>query len=369
MSFSKYGCCPTGEGLDLLRAALHPNVELALQCWSRWRLKNTLEECDLRMHRLMPIIYRRFQRRDLQEHDYNILRGVYRFHWTRNQVILNQARAVLLRLAENGIPTILLKGVSLLLDDYKDVGARPMWDFDILIEPHRRDQALTLLQSCGWQLTHPPLPELHIQHGCGLRNPEGQEMDLHWYCMDESRWAAADDDLWACSRSFWLSNELEARRLCPEHSLLHVCVHGAKASGDSFGWVCDAIHIVRSHELDYRVLLWAARQRGVVPTLTLALSYLSEVMGLSVPDGVLEELRQTPVGLVDRLYFRCKARSSHGLSFWAEPVLDYVRTVERANPLGFVCFLRSRWRLKSLRQLPGHALSRVWNRFIHRRHP
>lgn len=367
MDYARYFCCPGSDGFHLLRAALNPDRDLALQSWRAWRKLNTLEECDLTMHRLMPVIFRRFAANDFEGNDFRVLRGVYRYQWTRNTLFLNQARTVLTALREARIETLLLKGLSLLADDYADKGTRPMWDFDVLVRPDQREAALEVLHARGWK-SQQPIPEISSQHGCELRNAQGQGLDLHWYCMDESRWSGADDDLWARSEEFSLFEDFKVRRLCAEHRFLHVCVHGAKASGDSLGWVSDAYHIASHHSLDYPAVLECARQRRVIQPLRLALGYLRDILSLPLPAPFVAQLEKIPVSLSDRLYFLCKIRYSHAFSFWAEPVLDYLRSTRRPTPLGFVRFLRHRWRLASVKDLPRHALGRVRDRLWRRRH-
>ena len=367
MNYRKYPTCPSGDSLVLLQAAYCQSSKRAEQAWRTWRARHSLEQCELKMHRVMPIIFHRHGESVLGREDAAILRGVYRYHWTRNQIQLRKATRAVAALNQAGVPSLILKGLALALQDYPKPGLRPMWDLDLLVAPEQRGLAAQILGQLGWKSTR-ELPELDSQHGFELKDDQGSQLDLHWFSMPESRWPKADDAFWAASVPLPLAAGVETRQLSREHKLVHVCVHGAKDAGNSLGWVCDAMQILQAAPLDFTRVIEAARQRRVVLIMHLTLSYLREQMDAPVPLQALEELRGQPTTWADRLYFYCKVAYRHHLSFWAYPVLDYLRCQRQPGLRDFFDFLRRRWGLARTSQLPGYALRRIWNRLIRRRH-
>lgn len=363
MTLPEARCLPQGDALELLRAALEPDHTLALAAWQRWRAHHSLQECELSMHRLMPVIHRRFQPPDISAEDHRILRGVHRYNWVRNHLLYKRARQVLTRMQQAGIPTLVSKGLPLSLREYGDAGCRPMGDFDVLVPPQQRDQALDVLRQDGW-LVPDYIQPLIAHHSCDIRHPLGQQTDLHWYSLTECRWPGADDAFWARSQEM---EQLPTRRLRAEDALLVTCVHGLRQDADPLGWICDAHHILSSHPaLDYEHLLAAARERRVVPALRLTLNYLKRHFDLGIPAAALDKLAQFPVAWTDRCYFQCLVQPRHHLNFWAIPVLDFLRCRRRGDFAEFAEYLRGRWFLTSLSQAPAHAWGRIWSRLIRR---
>jgi len=71
----------------------------------------------------------------------------------RNILLLNHASLILLRLRAENIPVIALKGLFLLENTYKDVGARSMSDLDILVHREDLNRTVEILQGLGYQLS------------------------------------------------------------------------------------------------------------------------------------------------------------------------------------------------------------------------
>lgn len=355
---------PCAQELDLLKAAYAIENE-STGAWRRWRQRNPLESMHYLSRRLLPLLSRKLKPETLPREDFLLLRALYRYHWTRNQLLTRTASAILGDLQGAGVETLVLKGLALAHLVYRDVGARPMNDFDVLIHPQQREQAVKVLSQQGWTPSQ-VLPYLSAMHGCEFQNAQGQRFDLHWYATAESRWSGADDDFWADSVPLSLG-QIETRALSPTHMLLHILIHGVKVTeADPSFWVSDACTLLHfCPQFDWRRFLDSARERRVVLSALLGLEYLRQTMGCEVPDWVSEELAATRVSLSDRLYHATKVRCALGWLGLARPYLDYLRTDRPGwgfNVLGFCDFLRRRWQLQSVFQMPGYILRGVWRR-------
>jgi len=343
---------PEGDHILLLKAAFEPDRVVAAQHWLRWREQNTLDACEHRLHRLLPLIYRRLEKAPIDNADLAILRGVYRYNWTRNQLLARSAAESILALQNAAVDVLVLKGMALAHVGYADIGARPMQDFDILIKPEQRPLALQVLAQQGWKPTY-PVPDVSAQHACELKNELGHLLDLHWYSNSQCCWPEIDRDFWLRSQPFKLQGVL-TRTLAPGDLLLQVCLHAAKDGVEPVGWPADAIVLLHQSP-DLSAFLQEACQRRSVLSLHLTLHHLREALKAPVPEWLLQQLRNTPVPWIDRLYYWCKIRGGWSWSFWLTPLLEYWRGERR----GFLHFLRRRWGLQRIRQIPGQALKRA----------
>src|SRR5205085_1845464 len=82
------------------------------------------------------------------------IRGLYRRSWVQNQLLWQEAVPVLDALAARRIPVMLLKGAALRPFYEGDIGARPMYDIDILVSPEHTRAALDVLGAGGWEPQH-----------------------------------------------------------------------------------------------------------------------------------------------------------------------------------------------------------------------
>jgi len=99
------------------------------------------------------------------------LKGIYRQAWSKNQTLFHEMAGVIGHLQNAASRQCCSKGLSLSLLYYKNNGARPMADIDVLIPLKQIRPATDLLQKAGWTSTV-PLTDLDISYGhaIGLTN-------------------------------------------------------------------------------------------------------------------------------------------------------------------------------------------------------
>jgi hypothetical protein len=303
----RWRCLPTGPQELLLRAALLEG-DSALVAWRRWKEVDGVTQTDHDSGRLFPLLCRRLLAAGVEDPDLWILKSAYRHQWLVNQQRIAAAGRALRILSAAGIETMVLKGAALALRHYKDLGARPMYDVDILVTPNRAGDAARALLAGGWSQFVPSDLEdlLRVTHGTFLRDGTDTGIDLHWYSM----WApAVEDDFWSAAEPLELAG-VPTLVQCPADQLLQVCVHGIWSDGRPVRWVADAITVIRSAPgLDWDRVLEGARRRSVKPPLGEALRYLRDQFAAPVPSTVIVSLQESRGGTL--------ARASHRI--WRAP--------------------------------------------------
>jgi len=71
-----------------------------------------------------------------------MLTGAYRRSWYRNQFLFDAAAKLIDQLAAAGVPVLVIKGAALCTLHYRDIGARPMDDVDMLVAPEHARLAM-----------------------------------------------------------------------------------------------------------------------------------------------------------------------------------------------------------------------------------
>ena len=259
---------------------------------------------------LLPLLYHALRRRGVDDPLLTEFEAVYLRTRLRNRLLLDRAGLLLDRLAEAGIPSMLLKGAALVHPYYDgDPGLRPMADVDIAVPTGRAVEAVDVVRRAGWVPRGPVTPSfLRSNHAAVFDDPHGDQCDLHWHVFSECRRPGADDALWQASHE----RDLVGRRirvLSPSDQLLHVCVHGARwACEPRLRWIADAWLILARSTIDWPRVVDQARRRRFVIRMRDSLGFLRERMAADVPDVVLAALSAHPTDRLERFESRVLRR-------------------------------------------------------------
>ena len=88
------------------------------------------------------------------------------------------SREVVAALAADGIPVILLKGISYARLLYAEPAERPMSDVDLLVPPDMHDAAARVLRRLGYWVAGSPRQRSPLHHAVGFKR-KGASIDLH----------------------------------------------------------------------------------------------------------------------------------------------------------------------------------------------
>lgn len=347
-----------GPELRLLLRAAVLDAGPAVAAWERCRDVD-LARLGAPAQRLLPQLYRNLRAAGVRDRRVDALRDTHRKTWSRNRVRFRQLATLVERFAAMGIEVLLLKGAALIPLAYRDHGARPMTDFDVLIRPEHARHAMRLLGEWGWTATLPPSPALvDYRHADEFVHPSGQRLDLHWNALHECCQPGADDGFWDAAEPVALEG-LRARTLCAADLLLHVCLHGARWSPvQPAAWLADAAMLLRSRGdlVDWTRFTAQAKERRLVAPVRGALRCLADCLDLAPPASVKSSLDAVATSLGERVEHAVKIRRR--LLVGSLPVLwfDYSRLARGRAPtssdLTFANYLRCIYRVPANARLP-----------------
>ena len=154
--------------------------------------------------------------------------SAYMLSAVRNILLLNHASQILLRLKAENIPVIALKGLFLVENTYKDLGARSMSDLDILVHREDLQKTVEILQGLGYQLSKYfdiRVSNLYIKHVPPMVLSDGTHVEIHWTLLEENEpFTIAMDGVWERAVPAQI-NGVEVLAEGIEDLLLHLCVH------------------------------------------------------------------------------------------------------------------------------------------------
>ena len=115
------------------------------------------------------------------------LKGIYRKRWSQSNIFFYKIEPVLQLLSSFCIRLIVLKGVPLAIQYYKNITLRPMADIDLLVLKDQREIAINILLKDGFTIKEQaPLDFLFRIFRSVTLVKDDLEIDVHWSPFLES---------------------------------------------------------------------------------------------------------------------------------------------------------------------------------------
>lgn len=342
---------------ELLVRAATSDGERATSAWEQWLRGTDPARLNAGAARILPLLYYNLVQVGIQHPLVKQLGVGYRHCWAMNQVVLHHLEQIVGALEGQGITTLVLKGAALMLRYYPDIGTRPMTDFDILVPVEQTDEAMVLLEQQGWRGLKP----LHLLtpehrapfHGMSFHDQTKPiNCDLHWHVMHIHLNAIYTAPMWAAAKPLMVG-EVPSRVLCPEDQLIHLFFNGViYEGGNNWRWLPDALMVLKKEPaLDWDRVVEMCRRLEFVQPVAAILEYLRTEWDVPVPGEAIETLAKTRVSFLMRKSFEClntpRTQRTSLQIFWLL-YTQYLQSRPQTNrffPVGFMQFLRDRWRL------------------------
>jgi len=227
----------------------------------------------------------------------NRLRDAYRNLATVNTSLFLDASKVLKSLADNQLPVIALKGLSLAKHIYGDIALRPMSDMDLLVKEEDLVRAGRVLLTLGYTQHFPAWESMlkTFHHLPPFTNKIGAMIELHWNIVTPDSPLKVDlDGLWerACLIQV---DHVEVRALSPEDLLLHLCIHACfhLQAGLDLIPLCDMAGLIKTSadKIDWQIVRERATRWGGQKCVYLMLLLVRELLGAAPPDKIMSEIK------------------------------------------------------------------------------
>jgi Uncharacterised nucleotidyltransferase len=201
-----------------------------------------------------------------------------------------------------GLAILFLKGASLAMLAYGNLGMRSAKDIDLLVSPEALPLATALVTRAGYRRFNPPanisdarlrlLMSLRRDHGF-VHEQTGLQIELHWrlflnpHAMDEASFMAA-------SRVVPLTGTMGLRTLGEEDLFTYLCVHGALHSWNQLKWLADiGAFLAAAPKGGVERLKSAAEVRGAGLAAAQAMLLCQRLLDMSLPNPLIDILSQS----------------------------------------------------------------------------
>jgi hypothetical protein len=264
-------------------------------------------------HAVAPLLYHTLR----NEHDLlppwvqRRLQGSYYHTAFRNTSLYAQLAPIIRTLIDAEKPVLLLKGAPLAQALYRNVALRPVGDVDLLVR--RRDWAdveqLLLNEGLEAALAHPDFGD-HSVFRIGGPLPIDLEVHSHLVGPPYYRRQISEDWLWEDAATLTI-NDVPALMLSVEKAAIHSCLHLLQHQVDHLRWVCDIVEMCRQESFDWDALVKLAVEARVVLPVRIALERCRDLLGLPLPNSILEQMNSARTGPLDWAAYLCCLSGQH----------------------------------------------------------
>lgn len=255
----------------------------------------------------------------------------------RNLFLTSELLDALRLLKSRGIDAIPMRGPLLTHSLYGDLALREFSDLDVLVRRRDASKAWALLVENGYSAQYELTEKqerafIHYQDQAHFDRGDGVTfLEIHWEIVPRFfSFALCDDDFWDRHVAATLG-DARVWDFSPGDHLLALCAHGAKHLWARLIWICDVARLLETHqEIDWDSLRIRARELGGSRMVFLGLALTHDLLGASLPDDVLREVRSDrrvadlAAQVVARLF-----RESDDPPGLVETVLSHLRARER----------------------------------------
>ena len=353
----------------LLFQASFLEKEEALIALNEWKKHYQRSDLDWTTRSILPLLVQRLPKNMT---DFDRYRSYYQQTWLLNLVKLARLKKILNDLANADVPVCLLKGTTMLVYYYKNMGMRPgMSDVDLLIQKSALPRAMKVLESHGmvpssvYRHTGPEFRNLISKRdSCVLKyhhainyNILDMNIDLHWRVSPYIK-SSSFDNLRERMQVIPLGEKF-VYMLSPEEHFIHTCFHGIAqiSSHCKLWWVIDILYLLANKKdlFDWESVFKLSQSYKVDAYVMHALIVISEINIKLSPDTLLMRYQES---LITK--FRCIQFSlhHHKIKFVKQFCCYYYlfcsnqsSKLNYFNPILFVRFIKSYFGFSSLKEI------------------
>jgi len=262
--------------------------------------------------RMGPLVHRAFKDAvGVPQHVRHALRDSYRGTAAQVARLRSALVEVLTVLSGAGIPVVLLKGASLTVDVWTDIGLRPWSDLDLLVDRRHASAAVGALASLGFRpgrIETTSGATMAHENELLLEGPAGALVDLHWSLFDSPFYQAhtSASAIWHHTRGVQVQGA-SALVLIPEVQLLHLCGHLVlHHNGDELLWLSDVAELLDRYGdgLRWDVVIAEAQRLNLVVSLQRIVALASSTLGAPTPPAVLTRIAALQPSRAERAVVR-----------------------------------------------------------------
>ncbi|GIT98125.1 nucleotidyltransferase family protein [Sulfurovum sp. TSL1] len=215
----------------------------------------------------------------------------------RNMLMTSELIKIMDLLRENHIEALAFKGPALAQMAYGNITLRQFGDIDVLVNETDILKAGQIITSNGYN------PDVHldflnnqalldVSSDLGFRNKRNNTyIELHWKLFRKKLSVTLDGLNIRSNPSVVNIQDKEIQTLQSDLLLVYLCAHGSKHMWERIEWIVDVDRLIRNLDsIDWKAVLYYAKEMHSINTLFLGLSLCNELFDTDFPDTIQKEI-------------------------------------------------------------------------------
>jgi hypothetical protein len=300
---------PDEKQTFLLKASISSGQDV-YKNWQKWSASVDLNDVDGASFRLIPLLHKNLEKHQIYPIEMGKLKGISRYHWCKNQILLKAMGELLILFKVNTIDTMLLKGGALIYKYHNSPSLRPMSDFDLMVPRDQIYKATTVMIQNGWKsASNLMLDDPKVQkntHNQSFVDKNGNECDLHWTPLREATWQDAERHFWETAEEITIHGNT-VKILGPTEQLLHTIVHGSHYNVlPPIRWISDSWVIIENEKdtIVWERLIELGKKYSCLMSLQYGLQYLATEFKMAIPPDFLNHLAHQEIPLQEMVEYK-----------------------------------------------------------------
>ncbi|MBN1405161.1 MAG: nucleotidyltransferase family protein [Candidatus Omnitrophica bacterium] len=217
------------------------------------------------------------------------LKNAYLFNTTCNVNFLDGFERIMAVLTAGNVKTAPLKGLSLLLDIYPDIGMRALCDLDLLSKIEDKPKIISIFKTLGYKTSQEPegvkdiLGSHHIIFKRKDVFPSNVEVHFRLFAKYLGAFQEAEDSFKNLRPIIW--KNIEIYKMHPQDELLYLFLSYYL---NDFAWIkylFDADALLKKYpEFDWMDFLKSIKERNLTPRVSYAVFFLKKYLNAPIPD-------------------------------------------------------------------------------------
>jgi len=206
----------------------------------------------------------------------------------RNLKFMHALKEILGQLKQTDVQVVLMQGISLIQEEYSDIGLRPMSDMDLWVLPRNRSNLIKCLMDLGYK-GNSIYPNTFVRGEIML--------DIHthvlWADRIQSRMMLlhkSQEEIFNNTRQIHI-DQTAALRLNPRDQFLYLSLHALKHNLERLIWLVDLkILVTKWTPADWNALIVRAEELGLKTQFFYVLFVLRKIFDMEFPSEIQSNL-------------------------------------------------------------------------------
>lgn len=254
---------------------------------------------------------------DIPQNVLSRLEKIYLTNLSRNIIVFEQLKEILLSLKEKNIKNIVLKGAYLLENIYQDLGARGMADIDILVRIEDLTRIDKVLYGLGYKT---PIDKVLLSltikksylNSINYFKTDGKILTLHihWHIVNVTLPTymysknIKMDKFWECASPAKIA-DAETLQLAPHHLIMLLAEHALRHSFDRLILFSDISAVIKRYgeQINWEKLIKETVKFGMEKQVFYSLYFTNYFLDTDIPLYILSKLRPKKLGFLEQRFF------------------------------------------------------------------